>query len=101
MAEGDLKMPKLLDVSLQSPNTWEDWLQAYKWYTTAIQLHKKPLEVQVANTMTITGPDGKNMFRTLPLSEDDKKNIDIVKQKFKKHFAPKVNHAYERYKFNQ
>lgn len=32
--------------------------------------------------------------------EDDKKNLDFVKQKLKEHLTPKVNHAYERHKFN-
>ncbi|KAG0444597.1 hypothetical protein HPB47_013617 [Ixodes persulcatus] len=50
--------------------------------------------------MTVFGPDAQNVFRTLPLSEDDK-NLDIVKQRFKEHFHPKVNHAYEQYRFNQ
>ncbi|KAM7293520.1 uncharacterized protein ISCGN_026650 [Ixodes scapularis] len=51
--------------------------------------------------MTVIGPDAQNVFRTLPLSEDDKKNLDIVKQRFKEHFHPKVNPTYERYRFNQ
>ncbi|KAM7293666.1 uncharacterized protein ISCGN_023264 [Ixodes scapularis] len=99
--EGGLKTPRPLDLSSQSPDVWDDWLQSYKWYATAIQLQKKPPEVQVANFMTVIGPDAQNVFRTLPLSEDDKKNLDIVKQRFKEHFHPKVNHAYERYRFNQ
>ncbi|KAG0445271.1 hypothetical protein HPB47_017511 [Ixodes persulcatus] len=95
------KTPKPLYLSSESPDAWDDWLQSYEWYATAIQLQKKPPEVQVANFMTVVGPDAQNVFRTLLLSEDDKKNLDIVKQRFKEHFHPKVNHAYERYRFNQ
>ncbi|XP_042148639.1 uncharacterized protein K02A2.6-like [Ixodes scapularis] len=99
--EGSLKTPRPLDLSSQSPDVWDDWLQSYEWYATAIQLQKKPPEVQVANFMTVIGPDAQNVFRTLPLSEDDKKNLDIVKQRFKEHSHPKVNPTYERYRFNQ
>ncbi|XP_040063479.2 uncharacterized protein LOC120837905 [Ixodes scapularis] len=99
--EGGLKTPRPLDLSSQSPDVWDDWLQSHEWYATAIQLQKKPPEVQVANFMTVIGPDAQNVFRTLPLSEDDKKNLDIVKQRFKEHFHPKVNPTYERYRFNQ
>lgn len=41
------------------------------------------------------------MFRMLLVLEDDKKNLDFVKQKLKEHLTPKVNHAYERHKFNR
>ncbi|XP_064468460.1 uncharacterized protein LOC135379139 [Ornithodoros turicata] len=101
MADCGLKTPKPLDVSSQSPNTWDDWLQSYEWYVTDIQLHKKLPEVQVANFMTVIGQDAQNVYRTLSLSDEEKKQLEVVKQRFKEHFTPKANHAYERYKFNE
>lgn len=31
MAEHNLKAPKPLDISAQSPNTWDNGLQSYEW----------------------------------------------------------------------
>lgn len=100
-ADNGLRPPRPLDVASLGPSEWEDWLQSYNWYTSAVQLNKKPPEVQVANFMTAIGTDAQKIYKTFALSEAESKEVEVVKAKFKEHFTPKINPAYERYKFNK
>ncbi|KAL1421355.1 hypothetical protein MTO96_023149 [Rhipicephalus appendiculatus] len=100
-ADNGLRPPKPLDVASLSPNEWEDWLQSCNWYATAVQLNKKPPEVQVTNFMTAIGSEAQKIYKTFPLSEAESKDVEAVKAKFKEHFTPNINPAYERYKFNK
>lgn len=96
-----LRPPKPLDASTEASIAWEDWLQAYEWYETAAQLSKKPPEIQVATFMSVIGPDAQKIFKTFTLTEEQLKDVKVIKQNFTAHFTPQINHAYERYKFNQ
>lgn len=66
-----------------------------------MQLNKKAPEVQVANFMIVIGSDARKIYKTFALSEAESKEVEVVKAKFKEHFTPKINPAYERYKFNK
>lgn len=101
MADNGIRPPKPLEVSSQSPDTGDDWLQAHDWYASAVQMHKTTAEVQVANFMTVIGPEAQSIYRTFSFTEEKKKDVEAVRLKFKEHFTPKTNLAYERYKFNK
>ncbi|KAH6933578.1 hypothetical protein HPB50_016533 [Hyalomma asiaticum] len=99
--ENGLRPPKSLDTNSSDPTTWEDWLQAYEWYETAVQLETKTPEVQVATFMSVIGTEAQKIFRTFNLTESEKKDVKVIKKRFTEHFTPRINHAYERYKFNK
>lgn len=101
MADNRLHPPKPLEVSSQTPDTWDNWLQSNNWYAMAVQIHKKMPEAQVANLMTIIGPEFQGIFKTFLLTNEEKKDVEAIKEKFREYFTPKTNLAYERYKFNK
>ncbi|XP_077536748.1 uncharacterized protein LOC144149087 [Haemaphysalis longicornis] len=101
MADNGLRPPKPLEVSSQAPDKWDDWLQSYNWYATAVQIHKKAPEVQVAKLMTVIGPEVQSIYKTFARTEEERKHVEVVKKKFKEYFTPRTNLAYERYRFNK
>jgi len=42
---------------------------------------------------------GQEIFRTISLTNAERKNIETVKKAFTDHFAPQVKSVYERFKF--
>ncbi|KAL1441840.1 hypothetical protein MTO96_008232 [Rhipicephalus appendiculatus] len=51
--------------------------------------------------MTAIGSEAQKIYKTFALSEAESKDVEAVKAKFKEHSTPKINPAYERYKFNK
>ncbi|KAJ8707826.1 hypothetical protein PYW07_011503 [Mythimna separata] len=68
-------------------------------YAIAVQLDKKPAEVQAATFMAVIGPDAIEIYNSFNLSDENKNNLQIIKDKFKEYFAPKTNISFERYVF--
>lgn len=62
-----------------------------------IQLEKKPAGVQAATFIAVIGPDAIEIFNSFNLSDTEKNNLQIIKDKFKEYFAPKTNISFERY----
>ncbi|UYV76706.1 hypothetical protein LAZ67_14001842 [Cordylochernes scorpioides] len=75
---------------------WEDWLQQYSWYETAMEMKKKEPEVQIASFMTIIGSDAQKMYRTFVLSPEETKKVEEIKKRFTNYFLPKKNYTMER-----
>ena len=85
----------------ETSRSWTTWLEQFDFYMTATEKVDKSEEVQVATLLTLLGARGQELFRTLPLSDPDRKKIAEVKAAFTAYFAPRVKEEYERYKFNQ
>lgn len=60
-------------MSTNDSTTWEDWLQSYEGYETAVQLLKKPPEVQVATFMSIIGTEAQKIYRTFQLTDEQRR----------------------------
>ncbi|UYV75138.1 K02A2.6-like [Cordylochernes scorpioides] len=93
-----MEAPKHFDPNRER---WEDWLQQYSWYETAMEMKKKEPEVQVASFMTIIGSDAQKIYRTFVLSPEETKKVEEIKKCFTNYFLPKKNYTMERYNFNK
>ncbi|XP_048005105.1 uncharacterized protein K02A2.6-like [Leguminivora glycinivorella] len=98
-AVSGIKPPANLQINSEISTNWKKWSQQFEWFATAIQLDKKPAEVQAATFMAVIGPDAIEIYDGFNLNETDKVNIKIIKQKFTEYFAPKTNISFERYIF--
>lgn len=94
-----VKPPKNLTLISDMHTAWKQWIQQFNWYATAIQLNKKPDEVQAATLMTSLGPEIINIYNSFSLSDNEAKKINVIKQQFETHFNPEVNVSYERLNF--
>ncbi|UYV63925.1 hypothetical protein LAZ67_2006034, partial [Cordylochernes scorpioides] len=98
MADQFLKPPKPLEQS--SKEAWDEWIEAFIWYEKAVQLEKKPQEVQVAIFMASIGQLAQKIYKTFKLNEGEENKLQELKGKFNEYFTPKLNYTVERYQFN-
>ncbi|UYV84010.1 hypothetical protein LAZ67_X000880 [Cordylochernes scorpioides] len=61
---------------------WEDWLQQYSQYETAMEMKKKESEVQVASFIRIIGSDALKNYHTFVLSPEETKKVEEIKKRF-------------------
>ncbi|UYV69844.1 K02A2.6-like, partial [Cordylochernes scorpioides] len=66
----------------------------------AVQLEKKPQEVQVAIFMASIGQLAQKIYKTFKLNEGEENKLQELKGKFNEYFTPKLNYTVERYQFN-
>ncbi|UYV65238.1 K02A2.6-like [Cordylochernes scorpioides] len=98
MADQFLKPPKPLEQS--SKEAWDEWIEAFIWYEKAVQLEKKPQEVQVAIFMASIGQLAQKIYKTFKLNEGEENKLQELEGKFNEYFTPKLNYTVERYQFN-
>ena len=82
------------------PDEWPKWIRRFERFRKASGLDTKDEEAQVNTLIYSMGDKADDIFRSLNLSEDDKKAYEQVKAKFDNHFVKKRNVIYERAKFN-
>ena len=94
-----LKPPEQLLIN--SPNkadAWRRFKQAFEFYSMASGLKDKDGAIQAAVFFHIIGEDSQKMYQTLQFdTEEDKKDIDKLKEKFEEFCVPKANATMERY----
>ncbi|UYV83387.1 K02A2.6-like [Cordylochernes scorpioides] len=77
MADQFLKPPKPLEQS--SKEAWDEWIEAFIWYEKAVQLEKKPQEVQVAIFMASIGQLAQKIYKTFKLNEGEENKLQELK----------------------
>lgn len=98
-AVSGIKPPDNLQIDPDKSTCWKKWLQQFEWYATAVQLNKKPADVQAATFMAVIGSEAIEIYNSFALDDTDKNNLQVIKEKFKDYFAPKTNISFERYIF--
>lgn len=69
-------------------------------YLKALEIDKKPEDVQVAQLLHLIGEEGFKIFNTFTFKKKNDENIlNKVLEKFDDHFTTKLNTTYERYQF--
>ncbi|XP_055715454.1 uncharacterized protein K02A2.6-like [Phlebotomus papatasi] len=94
-----VKPPPPIELSSNNKAAWEAWENAFQWYSIAIELEKLAPKIQVAVFMSALGSAVKDIFDNFGLSDEEKSNLNLVRQKFREYFAPSENEVYESYKF--
>ncbi|XP_062526842.1 uncharacterized protein K02A2.6 [Bombyx mori] len=99
-AVSGIKPPGYLHIESDNKSAnWKKWRQQFEWYATAIQLGKKPADIQAATFMSIIGPDAIDIYNSFNLNTIDEQKLSIIIGKFEEYFAPKNNISFERYVF--
>lgn len=78
---------------------WKDWLQQYEWFGLAAGIKQLPKERQVGILMNSLGPDVLGTFTGFQLTAEQKKDPEVVKNKFGEAFNPTANPTYSTYIF--
>ena len=86
--------------TFKQPQEWPKWIRRFERFRSAAGLAEKAEEVQVNTLIYTMGDEADDILRSFQLSEEDKKDYKIVKEKFEAHFVKRRNIIFERAKFN-
>lgn len=100
MASCQIPVPQPMCCKGNLEANWKAFGESWSDYRIATELDKKPDIVQVATLRTVMGQDCKDRSATLPLSDEDRKNPQIIVKKLAEHFAPARNVLYDRFVFH-
>ncbi|KAK7878016.1 hypothetical protein WMY93_031329 [Mugilogobius chulae] len=101
----EIKMAKFNPPSefrFDRPADWPEWKQRFSRYRLATKLNKDSGDIQVSSLIYSMGSEAEKIFSSFHFaSDDDKKNYDVVLQKFDEYFIPRRNVIHERACFYQ
>ena len=108
----ECRIPEILIVDkIRRAEIYKRWIQSYEIYEHARELETKSEKSQVGKFLNKIGSDGVYIYNsfedeTIEVTIDGKKtnssgkkNLELIKEKFKAYFIPKRNLTYERYVF--
>ncbi|XP_055708814.1 uncharacterized protein K02A2.6-like [Phlebotomus papatasi] len=95
-----VKAPPPIELGANNKAAWEAWEDAFNWYAIAVELDKQNGKIQVAVLMSALGSSVKDIFENFGLTDAEKSNLTLVKQRFRDYFAPSVNEVYESFRFH-
>lgn len=84
----------------ETSRSWTKWLEQFEFYMTAAEKDQKPGKVQVATLLTLLGPAGQDVYRGFQLTEEERNDVTVVKQRFTNFFTPQVKEVFERFRFH-
>jgi hypothetical protein len=89
------------DLSLDGnvAENWRRFKNSYMNFELAAGIIEKKAEQRIAIFLNAVGEDGRELFNTFSLSQEEKKDFDTVFQAFEDHCVPKTKVVYERYCF--
>jgi len=61
----------------------------------------KNASYQCGMFLNTVGPKGLAIYDSFQLTEDEKDNMKVIKEKFENYFIGETNETYERFKFNK
>ncbi|XP_065079126.1 uncharacterized protein LOC135702065 [Ochlerotatus camptorhynchus] len=93
--------PERIDIrnQIDKARIWKDWSQQYEWFELAAGIKQLPAERQVGILMNSLGPDVIGTFTGFQLTEEEKKDPNVIKRKFAEAFNPTANPTYSTYIF--
>ena len=81
---------------------WKRFKQRFEIYKRASGAAEKAQDLQVSSLLQIMGEEALDIFNNFTFeNEDEKKNYDVVVEKFNQHFVPQQNVVVERFNFNR
>ena len=78
---------------------WRDWKEEFFIFLEATEAAKKTDKIKVNMLLNLIGSRGRDIYKTLNLSEGDKLKLDPVIAAFDKYVCPKKNITMMRFKF--
>jgi len=95
----NLKPPDDLDLNgANKAEAWRQFKQAFEYYVAASGLGEKDNATQTAVFMHVAGKEAQRVLKTFVFdSDDDRKKLEKVQEKFKDYCLPKANVTMERH----
>ena len=82
-------------LNFSCPKEWTKWIRRFEHFQIASGLNEKPQETQVNAIIHTMGENADKIFQSFGMSDEDKKDIKKVKEKFDAHFIPRRNVFFE------
>ena len=82
--------------NFKCPSEWTKWFHCFECFRSASGLDGKPQERLVNALLYIMGDKADDIFQSFELSDEQKKDYTVVKQKFDSYFIKRKNVIYER-----
>ncbi|KAB0790508.1 hypothetical protein PPYR_15094 [Photinus pyralis] len=95
------KIPNNLSLQGNLAENWRKFKQSFKIFMKATGKDAKDGETKVAIFLNIIGEEAVEVFNTMFISDDDRKDIDKVIEAFEGYCLPKTNVVYERFVFHK
>ena len=81
-------------------DAWKSFKSSYGFYQQAMGIDKKSEKVRCSILLHVIGKDAQEVYQSLHFEDSEKDQFDVLIKKFDDVFLPKVNIAYERFRFN-
>ena len=78
---------------------WIRWKQELDFYLVATEKDSKSDKVKSSILLTCIGDQGREIYNTFALNNDDKLKFDLILKKFDEYCSPRKNITLTRYKF--
>lgn len=96
----DNRLPGPLSLDGSSAENWKRFLQEFEIYITSSEKEGKKDEVKIALLLHCGGRELLDVYNTLPVPEEERKDFKKLVSSLNLHFEPKKYTTYERYIFN-
>jgi len=83
-----------------NPSGWGEWIRRYSRYHNVTKMSKEADDLQIDSLLYTMGEAAEDIFIQLPLTNDDRKKYDKVKEAFDTYFKPRTNKAHHIVQFN-
>ena len=93
--------PPSLKLTDKSRDEWKIFKQQYEIFEKIVDLDKKDASYQCAMFLNTVGPKGLAIYNSFDLTEDEKDNLKLIKEKFETYIIGETNETYERFTFNK
>lgn len=80
---------------------WTFWEQKFDLFLTASGFVDKPESTQIAAFLHSVGDDALKVYNSFSLTADERKQLSVIRQKFKEYCTPRKNVVYERFQFSR
>ena len=92
--------PEKMDMDGDLRENWSLFKLSWTNYADATRIDTKPAKVQVGTFLSIVGKECLKIIKNLPMTEEERVDINSTIKKLSDYFEPKLNTTYERYVFN-
>ena len=92
--------PEKMDMDGDLRENWSLFKLSWTNYADATRIDTKPAKVQVGTFLSIVGKECLKIIKNLPITEEERVDINSTIKKLSDYFEPKLNTTYERYIFN-
>lgn len=99
MESGFLRIPNPLIIKGNLAHNWKKFYKEFNIWMQATCNDEKETQRKVSILLNLIGEDGREIFDTLDLDEEEQANFNDVVAAFEAHFIPKTNIIFERHCF--